>query len=251
LTAESIFYGVLVRQAIDRRRLLADNRRLRREVARVEQIEGELKQLQQFGKRVQRSLTEGTDLERIMEASEAIQVTSQPKPIAMDESWASGGIYDMSEPMSPAFGLFNDAPVKPTYRYPILWPVEGFITRGFEVSPIDPLRGHAGLDIAVPRGTPVRAIADGVVLVADWTPRLGHRIIIDHGGGIISIYGHNEMPLVYQRERVKAGIPLALSGNSGISTAPHLHLEIWVNGQVVDPLSLLPQRGDMNEEKEK
>ncbi|GBE29194.1 murein hydrolase activator EnvC precursor [bacterium BMS3Bbin04] len=131
---------------------------------------------------------------------------------------------------------------------PDRWPLDGIITRGFEFSQIDPEDSHKGIDLAAPRGTPVRSIASGTVISADWTPRYGNRVMVDHGGGMISVYGHNELLLVDAGDRVDSGSPIALSGNSGISTAPHLHLEIWLNGRAVDPRALLPQRGEHDEE---
>ncbi|MBZ0263332.1 M23 family metallopeptidase [bacterium] len=239
-----VFYTSLVRRSLDYKRLQADNKRLRHEVARVDVVQAELIQLQKFAHQVKRSLTEGSDLERIMEANEAVQDDDGGRMPKLQESWVPGGYLDGTRfalPPSEHQGSESDLS---NIRQPLFWPLEGFVTREFQLSPIDPIRSHSGIDIAVPRGTPVRSVASGMVIAADWTPRLGNRVIIDHGGGNISVYGHNEMLLVYPRERVYAGMPIALAGNSGISTAPHLHLEIWVDGQAVDPRAILPNQGD-------
>lgn len=249
LTVEFALYSVLLRHSFQRKHLIAENNRLRQDVARVEILEQKLRELQQFGRKVQRSLTEGADLERIIETSEKISENSFPRVKPIDDNWFPNSSLQLLNHFSPGKSLSPPQFDGSLIRYPIYWPVDGFITRGYEVSPIDPSRGHAGLDLAVPRGTPVRAVADGVVLISDWTPRLGHRVVIDHGDEFFTIYGHNEMVLVYPHQWVKAGTPVALAGNSGISTAPHLHFEIWLNGNSVDPLLLLPQRGEKENEQ--
>ncbi len=236
-----IFYAGLLRRALEGIRLKQENQRLRAEVARIQLLQEDLGELQRFGRQVQRSLTEGTDLGRILEANEAAK-DDVPPMVESDQSWLpvyenTLSIADSSDFPDVLLNLENNL-----YDIPKRWPVEGFITRGFEKGTIDPSHSHMGVDIAAPRGTPVRATAAGTVIVADWTPRLGHRIIIDHGGTAFSVYGHNEIILVHPHQKVNSGSVISLSGNSGISTAPHLHFEIWAQGQAIDPLLLLDEK---------
>jgi murein DD-endopeptidase MepM/ murein hydrolase activator NlpD len=241
LVLETIFYSDLLQRAYERDQLVNENEELRREVARVDMIEQQLSELQQFSSQVKRSLTEGADLERILRAGEEVE---EELPVgSQDAAWvpidpASSDQVNRSLERVPAGGSAIQLSL------PSRWPVEGFITRGFEGTSVDPALSHAGIDIAVPRGTPIRAVGSGIVLVADWTPRYGYRVVIDHGSAVLSMYGHNELLLVQPGDRVRAGSPIALSGNSGISTAPHLHLEIWISGRAVNPMALLPNRGD-------
>jgi murein DD-endopeptidase MepM/ murein hydrolase activator NlpD len=123
-------------------------------------------------------------------------------------------------------------------RMPTLWPVRGEISRAFSNEP----GGHKGCDIAVQRETPVRAAGEGVVEFAGEDAVFGDMIIINHGSGISSLYGHNSRLTVRRGDSVKKGQIIAYSGNSGNSSAPHLHFEISRNGRQVDPLTFLREQ---------
>jgi len=125
---------------------------------------------------------------------------------------------------------------------PNFWPVRGYITRGFDISAGSGEEGyHPGIDIAVPRGTPVRASAGGYVLEAGWDDMYGYYVLIDHGYGIKTLYGHNDRNRVTKGERVGRGQTIGYSGNTGKSTAPHLHFEVIQNNNYEDPLNYLLQ----------
>ncbi len=125
---------------------------------------------------------------------------------------------------------------------PNFWPVRGYITRGFDISAGQGDEGyHPGIDIAVPRGTPVRASAGGYVLEAGWDDMYGYYVLIDHGYGIKTLYGHNDRLRVTKGERVGRGQTIGYSGNTGKSTAPHLHFEVIQNNKYEDPLNYLLQ----------
>ncbi len=126
-----------------------------------------------------------------------------------------------------------------------VWPARGRITSpfGYRTHPVQGTRQfHSGIDIALSRGTPVMATAGGLVTTSGWEGGLGRTIIIDHGDGYSSLYAHNEQLLVRAGAYVVPGQVIALSGNSGVSTGPHLHFEIRKNGEPVDPLRYLPPR---------
>jgi len=118
---------------------------------------------------------------------------------------------------------------------PTFLPVEGVLTADFSESKSAAQNQHRGVDIAAPRGSFVRASADGVVVFADWTYDLGNLVIIYHGNGFITYYGHNQSLLTSRSSMVKKGDPIALLGSSGESSAPHLHFEIWRDGVPLDP----------------
>jgi murein DD-endopeptidase MepM/ murein hydrolase activator NlpD len=118
---------------------------------------------------------------------------------------------------------------------PTLLPVEGFITSHFQNTVLYNGRSHYGIDIAAPMGSIVYASGAGVVLLADWTPDFGNMIILSHGQGLVSYYGHAQRLLVDQGMAIKKGQAIAMVGSSGISSAPHLHYEIWENGKALDP----------------
>lgn len=111
-------------------------------------------------------------------------------------------------------------------------PVHGVVTSrvGLRHDPIDGgMRHHNGVDIAVPTGTKVKAIAAGTVIESAARGGYGNLVTIEHAGGLVSLYGHNAQLLVKSGDRVEAGQTVALSGSTGRSTGPHLHFELWRN----------------------
>lgn len=121
---------------------------------------------------------------------------------------------------------------------PVIKPAIGYFTSGFGVrkSPYgERVKMHEGLDIANRPGTPIRASADGVVQFADAKSGYGQTLIINHGYGLETWYAHTKKLLVTKGQKVKRGETVALLGNSGRSTGPHVHYEVRVNGTPVDP----------------
>lgn len=114
-------------------------------------------------------------------------------------------------------------------------PVSGIITDGYNLE-----TKHFAVDIAVEMGTPVKSVADGTVIFAEWTADTGHVIIIEHTGGFISVYKHNTSLHKQQGDLVKSGEVIASAGNTGeFSTGPHLHFELWNEGYPVDPTNYI------------
>ncbi len=128
---------------------------------------------------------------------------------------------------------------------PSIWPVQGFVTSGFG-SRHAPLRGgtrfHEGVDIASPVGTPVKAPADGVVTFAGYKGGLGKVVVVDHGYGISTMYGHNAVIEVAEGDRVKRGMVIASIGMTGRTTGPHLHYQVMVDGVPIDPMKYIADR---------
>lgn len=125
---------------------------------------------------------------------------------------------------------------------PSLWPVRGYISSRFgdRESPFSSgSEFHDGVDISAPFGTPISASAEGVVTIAGRYADLGNCIVIDHGYGFVSRYGHMSEITVHAGQRVKAGQKIGTVGSTGRSTGPHLHYEVAVNGAKVDPLRYL------------
>ena len=125
---------------------------------------------------------------------------------------------------------------------PSIWPIRGYLSAGFgnRTDPFTGLRDfHPGLDISVPRGTKVFAPADAVVVFCGSRQGYGNALILDHGFGVVTRYGHLEGFNVRPGQRVKRGEVIAFSGNTGRSTAPHLHYEVWVNDQARNPIEYI------------
>ncbi len=121
---------------------------------------------------------------------------------------------------------------------PRLPPVGGTITSGvgMRVDPIDrKWRQHNGIDIAIPEGTPVRAAAPGVVVYSGLRSGYGYTVLVEHDNGMVTLYGHNSRLVAAQGQQVDRETVIALSGNTGRSTGPHLHFEAWQAGINVTP----------------
>ena len=121
---------------------------------------------------------------------------------------------------------------------PSIWPTRGWVTSGFghRKSPFTGLREkHEGLDIGTRSGSAIRVTADGMVSVAGRERGYGKLIEVDHGYGVVTRYGHNSKNLVKVGSKVKRGQLIALVGNTGRSTGPHLHYEVLLNGVPANP----------------
>jgi len=123
-----------------------------------------------------------------------------------------------------------------------IWPCNGPITSpfGYRTHPIfGTTIYHAGIDIGVDYGTPIHAADGGTVIAAEWYGGYGNAVIIDHGNGLQSLYGHNSSLTVSVGETVSQGQVIAYAGSTGYSTGPHCHFEVRQNGEAVDPMGYL------------
>jgi murein DD-endopeptidase MepM/ murein hydrolase activator NlpD len=122
------------------------------------------------------------------------------------------------------------------------WPVNGTITSGFGYR-THPVTGtsrlHAGVDFGAPTGTPIVAAAAGTVVSAGWQGGYGNAVIIDHGGGEATLYGHQSRLAVSSGTRVSRGEVIGYVGSTGLSTGPHLHFELRIDGVPTDPMPRL------------
>lgn len=141
-----------------------------------------------------------------------------------------------SRPQTDSSGpLMADASVLRS-RGAFIWPARGTLTSRFGWRY---RRHHEGIDLAAPRGTPVYAARDGIVEYSGWRSGYGRVVIIDHGGGVVTVYGHASRLLVQPGQSVKKGQLIAHVGCTGYCTGSHLHFEVRVNGRAVNPLSYL------------
>lgn len=126
---------------------------------------------------------------------------------------------------------------------PALWPADGYVSSEYGAR-IHPITGnaqsHNGIDIAAMTGTPVRAPAAGIVTFAGDRGGYGMTVIIDHGYGVQTLYAHNSKLHVRAGQTVKRGDLISSVGTTGVSTGPHLHYEVHVNGKPVNPRTYLP-----------
>jgi murein DD-endopeptidase MepM/ murein hydrolase activator NlpD len=124
------------------------------------------------------------------------------------------------------------------------WPVPGYSRissyYGMRIHPIFKTKKlHTGIDIPAPTGTAITSAGDGTVIFSDWLGGYGKAVMIDHGGGMVTLYAHNSATNAKVGQTVKRGATIAKAGSTGNSTGPHLHFEVRKNGAYVDPIPWL------------
>ena len=121
---------------------------------------------------------------------------------------------------------------------PSIWPAAGYVSSPYGLR-FNGTEFHQGIDIAADMGTPIVATADGVVTAAGWNGGYGNMVDVDHGGGIVTRYGHASAVAVTVGQQVRRGEVIAYVGSTGRSTGPHVHYEVRVNGAPVNPAGYL------------
>jgi murein DD-endopeptidase MepM/ murein hydrolase activator NlpD len=123
---------------------------------------------------------------------------------------------------------------------PSLMPTKGWLTSAFARERVHPIlhlaRPHEGIDVTAPMGAAIEAPAAGVVTQVSWVEGYGNMLTIDHGYGLVTRYAHCSKIDVVRGQRVKRGQTVARVGSTGLSTGPHLHYEVWVNGKPANPM---------------
>jgi murein DD-endopeptidase MepM/ murein hydrolase activator NlpD len=193
----------------------------------LQQVQGLKKEREEFLQRVEneKNLKE-EELEELEQDSNSITAMLESEWAHERELWRELH-HGMDVPMPGWSGTY----LRPVTGYPIS---SGF---GMRYHPIlHCYRMHTGIDFAAPIGTPIHAVADGRVLWATWRGGYGRCIILLHNAGVATLYGHCSDILVYPGQVVRAGQPIGATGNTGLSTGPHLHFEIRVNGLPVNPI---------------
>lgn len=114
-------------------------------------------------------------------------------------------------------------------------PIAGTVTQKFNLE-----QKHYAIDVVAPKGSPVKAVADGTVIFAEWTAETGYVLIIEHKDNMLSVYKHNGSLNKTQGDQVIAGEVVAAVGNTGeLTTGPHLHFELWREGKPIDPADFI------------
>ncbi len=147
------------------------------------------------------------------------------------------GLYEKKKTIQTSGGTLTSQYVD-SLGIDMIEPVNGIITSRFGIRARD---NHKGLDIANSMGTTVRASASGTVTKAGWSGGYGNLVIISHGNGIQTYYGHNSKLYVTEGQYIEQGEPIAAMGSTGISTGPHCHFEIRINGVAQNPQKYLFQ----------
>ena len=148
--------------------------------------------------------------------------------------------------LAESFSVANDSlrsRVALLQATPSILPTSGWLSSRFNRSRVHPIlnesRPHYGVDIAATAGAPILAAAGGRVVRAGWVPGLGQMVEIDHGYGYVTRYGHASRLHVRPGQNVERGQLIAEVGSSGLATGPHLHYEIYVNGEPENPMNFV------------
>ena len=120
--------------------------------------------------------------------------------------------------------------------YPDVAPVKGYVTRGLNLE-----INHYGIDIAAKFQDEIQAPSNGRVVFSGMSEDLGNTIIMNHPGGFVTVYAHNDSNLVVSGAEIEKGQIIARVGETGNSQGPHLHFEIWKNHQILDPRGIIPE----------
>ncbi len=222
-------YELIMKVKADREVVMATKAKLEKDKADVELLvaDAEIKQQNMLDKKQeQQVLLDKAEYDREVsqQAYEEIMAASEEITRMIQRSQMVGGSY---------VGSGSGA---------MIWPIYGPITSefGWRTHPIfGTQRYHSGLDIGGDYGEPIAAAATGTVIHSGWISGYGNTVIIDHGGGITTLYGHNQSLLVGVGESVTQGQTIALCGSTGNSTGPHCHFEVRENGEPVSPYSYL------------
>lgn len=239
-----IFYFLFFSAHREKRQLKAENTKLLLDNKRVYKLAAEFNELEQSQLKIRRALGIDKNLNETGSPSAANkmnELTDQMQFTARDErpgSAEAGPAQPSNRNAGKNLTFVNQS--KSIFHeiasdMPTLLPVEGFISAEFSANPATGGREHYGIDIAAPRRSIIQAAGSGIVVFSNWTYDLGNLLIIYHGNGIFTYYGHAMLLLKSERALVKKGEPIAWLGSTGISSAPHLHFEIWRDGEPVDP----------------
>jgi murein DD-endopeptidase MepM/ murein hydrolase activator NlpD len=213
-----VHYAMLLRRAEETRRVETENRDLREKVSAIEALNRRLDDYEAYVERIDLVLGIG----RAGRDSSA-----EPAGTGAPAGTTGEVVGGTGADERPLLLLSGGSEI------PSEWPLtrRGFVTRGFGLE----AAGHQGIDIAVPEDTPVRATASGIVCDLGWDNVYGNYVELRHGEGYSTKYSHVSRLLVRRGQWVRKGEIIAFSGNTGRSTAPHLHYEVRLQGTAVDP----------------
>jgi murein DD-endopeptidase MepM/ murein hydrolase activator NlpD len=197
-------------------------------VDRVDSLENSMKLKDQFISNIQRVLIgEISSDDSIFNYDENAKVSSSIEPIpAIDSQFRKD--FEASEMTFLTVSNSMAQELESQYFYS---PIAGIVTTEFNIKD-----EHYGIDIVSKNNEPVKSVAEGTVIFSDWTQESGNVIAIQHRGNMVSVYKHNSALLKKVGNFVTSGQVIAIIGNTGeFTTGPHLHFELWYNGNPVDP----------------
>jgi len=249
LVAVLFHYTRIAYEVHELRHLRSENSQLRQKTVEYEQNAGKMQtkldQLQNMVKKL--GVMAGLE-QSLPETSGAVAGVGGPNGVTEAPLLGSGSLATMDKELTSLTA--RSAELEEFYRdqhtllasTPSVWPVRGYLSATFG-NRADPFTGqrdfHPGLDISTPIGTRVQAPADGVVVTTAERGAYGNTVILDHGFGIVTRYGHLSGFNVKPGQRVHRGDIIGFVGSTGRSTGPHLHYEVWVRDQAQNPIQYI------------
>ncbi|MFQ5649533.1 MAG: M23 family metallopeptidase [bacterium] len=232
----AVFYWKYVSLASRNHRLIAFNNQLQEDNKRVIALADQFYTLEREYQKVRSLLgveNRGQTLENLDESPDAAGLFDNIMPAVRMENASRPNLFERKGRylLTPKKSKLHDY----AENMPTLLPVKGILTQDFQKNAWLGPKRHTGIDIVAKKGTVTRAAGAGTIIFANWTYDLGNLVIINHGNGVFSYYGHNQRILKSEKGFVKKGEPIALLGTSGKSSGPHLHFEIWKDGEPMDP----------------
>lgn len=254
----TLLYGRAVSDLVAGKSLRQENERLKEYNAKVVELEKELQEYRRFTQRVaelagikyppktetslafaERTEPEGEILEEKTIPSTQGRYLSFSENIENRSAVSSQHGSELSKRSRPKRAENAEIAPGSNKHIPRGKPIDGWISRGFSLGEDVSGKEHTGIDFAAKEGTKVRVTAEGKVSFVGWDDVYGNLAVVNHGNGYFTYYGHNFKILVKPGDFVKRGKVIALSGNSGKSSAPHLHYEIRKDDVPVDPKDFL------------
>ncbi len=187
---------------------------------------------------------------RVMKNTYASQLTDQEKQIQSEIDAYQAQLNQLEAEIQAITA--NSLIINPNYiGGEMLWPVPGYtkLSSTFKMR-VHPITGvyklHTGIDIPAPIGTNFLAANEGIVVKASYNTAYGNMVMVDHGGGVSTLYAHGDKIMVTLGQTVKKGDVVLQTGNTGNSTGPHAHFEVRINGTPVDPLPYVTHQDGVN-----
>lgn len=241
----TLLYGIAVPDLISSKSLRQENERLREYNAKVAELERELQEYRSFVGRLAELAGIEHPFPADLQQTEANLASLRTEASFLDEAELHSPTRSSKEALTgserDSSGGEEEVQFEPDSlrRIPRGQPIDGWVSRGFSLKGSVFGGEHPGIDFAAKKGTDVRVTADGTVSFVGWDDVYGNLAIVDHGSGYVTYYGHNSKILVSSSDFVTRGEVIALSGNSGRSSAPHLHYEIRKEDVPIDPRDFL------------
>ncbi len=203
---------------------------------RIKKLEREVQSQTEYTESIKRILVGKNETIKDQNDKDATPEITKPEPVKRipeDEKLRKNLKSGQNQGVSPSFNFTPlDVPVENNY---FISPLTGIVSSGFKSSV-----KHYGVDLIAPKDTPIKAVKDGHVILADWTMDTGYTIGIQHNNNLVTFYKHNSELMKKVGDVVKSGETIAIIGNTGLQTSGfHLHFELWHNGMAVNPSGLM------------